>query len=460
MRSTCESALVLALTAAAVPAQTIWTAATPATAVPARDGAAASFDLRSGEVLMFGGAGNGGVLRNDLWAWDGTDWHTIATPHTPTGRRDAAMVSDGSGRTLLFGGTLAQAGGTFGPTDETWQFDGSDWIRSNAAPRPAARAGHALSVDSWGAVILFGGHDGSARRADTWSWDGQAWRLLSPSTVPPARTRAAMAYDEWRGRLVMFGGDGVGGRLADTWEWDGSDWQQLAPATTPSARAGHGMEFDAARRVVVLFGGEDRNGVSDETWEWDGSDWRLRSPTARPSPPRLGAALAYDPVHARTVLYGGRDSGGTVLADTWEYQPVWPATVRRLGHGCATTPYLTVTALPWLGELIELQLHNLYRPAGVAYVMFGTSDQAWGSYTLPLDLTFLGMPGCVAFTDLVAGQSLRHANGNGATGLYIPPLSRLLGGRLFVQAVVPDIRAAQTLGIAMSGALELVIGSR
>src|SRR5690606_4973416 len=126
--------------------------------------------LRAGEVLMFGGEGAAGTLHNDLWAWDGVDWRAVATTHAPTGRRGAALVPDGSGNTLLFGGTALLAGGAVGPTDETWQFDGVDWVRSNSLPRPAPRTDHALSIDAAGTVILFGGHDGSARRADTWSW--------------------------------------------------------------------------------------------------------------------------------------------------------------------------------------------------------------------------------------------------------------------------------------------------
>ena len=52
------------------------------------------------------------------------------------------------------------------------------------------------------------------------------------------------------------------------------DWAKQSPAASPSARIGAAMTYDAATGNVVLFGGEDSNGVAlSDTWLWDGNTW-------------------------------------------------------------------------------------------------------------------------------------------------------------------------------------------
>jgi hypothetical protein len=70
----------------------------------------------------------------------------------------------------------------------------------------------------------------------------------------------------------------------------------------------------------VLFGGSDSNGKPlADTWEWDGQNktWTQIKPTTSP-PARSSHALAYDSARKRTVLFGGW-SGSTSLTDTWEW---------------------------------------------------------------------------------------------------------------------------------------------
>jgi hypothetical protein len=88
---------------------------------------------------------------------------------------------------------------------------------------------------------------------DTWVWDGTNWVQKFPANSPPGAIGHAMAYDAARGQVVLFGGwDGSG--LNDTWVWDGSNWVQKFPANPPG-RYWHAMAYDAARGQVVLFGG-------------------------------------------------------------------------------------------------------------------------------------------------------------------------------------------------------------
>jgi hypothetical protein len=95
---------------------------------------------------------------------------------------------------------------------------------------------------------------GRQGRNDTWVWDGTNWVQKFPANAPPARHGHAMAYDAARGQVVLFGGWDAA-IVNDTWVWDGTNWVQKFPANAPPAVGGHAMAYDAARGQVVLFGG-------------------------------------------------------------------------------------------------------------------------------------------------------------------------------------------------------------
>lgn len=112
------------------------------------------------------------------------------------------------------------------------------------------------------------------------------------------------------------------GPLGDTWTSDGSRWVHV-DINGPSPRYFAALAYDAPRHLFVLFGGQTAKGTSDETWTWDpqNSKWTEMSPAHKP-PPRRDAAMAYDPGHEVTVLYGGLipDQGeGHSASDTWTW---------------------------------------------------------------------------------------------------------------------------------------------
>jgi hypothetical protein len=121
-----------------------------------------------------------------------------------------------------------------------------------------------------------------------------------------------MTYDSARGRVVLFGGLGATqGLLADTWEYDGTTWIEVSPATGPSGRRDHVLAYDPVRARVLLFGGAV---FAADTWEWDGSAWIQRAPDQAP-PDRRGGALAYDARGHQMVLFGG--AGVRFLEETY-----------------------------------------------------------------------------------------------------------------------------------------------
>jgi hypothetical protein len=122
-------------------------------------------------------------------------------------------------------------GVTFELHGDKWQR-GAEWESENKG-----RSGFGLAYDiARGVTVLFGGlqreRDENLEFVeqvlnDTWEYDGEQWIHVTPEQFPPARYGHAMAYDEARQVIVLFGGiDATGSPLNDTWEYDGDGWVQ------------------------------------------------------------------------------------------------------------------------------------------------------------------------------------------------------------------------------------------
>src|SRR5262249_3212775 len=113
---------------------------------------------------------------------------------------------------------------------------------------------------------------------------------------PCPRAYHAMAYDAARSQIVMFGGRNANGPSQDTWAFGANQqWTTLCSGTCtpPSARSEHAMAFDPVRKVIVMFGGKDSGGkLLGDTWEWDGMQWHAMSPSSQLPPARSGHAMA------------------------------------------------------------------------------------------------------------------------------------------------------------------------
>jgi len=146
-----------------------------------------------------------------------------------------------------------------------------------------------------------------------------SWVQASPAQSPPAREFAVMTYDSLRNVTVLFGG-GAGNNtyyFTDTWEWNGAAWTQKFPAQSPPGVVGAAMAYDSIRGRSVLFGGAQYNGSPSGTWEWDGTTWTQRFPSVSP-PNRVWTAMAFDSKRGRMILFGGQVIGAT-YDDTWEF---------------------------------------------------------------------------------------------------------------------------------------------
>lgn len=247
-----------------------WERHTPPVSPSGRVDPALVFDGARGRVLLFGGEA-GGTRLDDTWEWDGAQWIERFPATRPPARRAAALAYDEArGRVLLFGGD----GGQFTPSlSDTWEWDGNDWLPRTPATVPPARTEHVLVYDARRArVVLFGGQaclpfQGCTALDDTFEWDGTDWLARVPALAPAARGYAGATYDRQRARTLLFGGLG-GGVLGELEEWDGNGWRVRATGGAPGARYDAALAFDAEPGRALLFGGVDADFLlSSETFE-------------------------------------------------------------------------------------------------------------------------------------------------------------------------------------------------
>ena len=126
---------------------------------------------------------------------------------------------------------------------------------------------------------------------DTWTGTPGSWSRLAGSTHPDgvAVTGTAMAYFPPTGKVVQFGGRTASGAAVNaTWNWDGSQWTSASPVTSPGPRWGAALGYDPISQRLILFGGtRNPTALIDcnlyDTWAWDGTTWTQLTPSTVPT---------------------------------------------------------------------------------------------------------------------------------------------------------------------------------
>lgn len=226
------------------------------------------YDSKRHVAVLFGGFSFQNGLLGDTWEWDGQSgtW-TLKATTGPSPRRDHAMAFDSArGVTVLFGGSPE----AHIASDETWEWDGEVWTQQTiAAPPP--RWGHAMVFDAHRNVtVLFGGRhgtNGTALYNDTWEFDGNQWVLGSNNGPSPSRYGFAMTYDSVYHQTIVFGGYAPGyGYVNEVWTWNGASWAFRALTNGPEPRYNSAIAFDIDQQNTVILGGFGHIGAQRDQW--------------------------------------------------------------------------------------------------------------------------------------------------------------------------------------------------
>lgn len=348
--------------------------------------AAAAFDEVRGEGVLFGGSYYfdfpWSVRPNETWIWNGANWSLRTTTSAPAARLGHAMAYDSlRGVVVLFGGV----GANYGVFNDTWEFDGADWIQRQPAVNATGVCRTAMAYDrTRGRCVLFGGNRNNIGGAggvwnlsnETWEWDGVNWLQRTPAVAPSARVDHFMVWDPLRQRVTLGTGFPVAvgnwNPIRDHWEWDGSNWTIRGCCTFGSAYGATAFS-DLDRAIWAVYGGSI-NGIM----ELRGCCWSPGWNTTPPTPPALVKASSfYDTWRGVGVLVGGL-TDWVVYANsdqTWVYGPPQPSTSVVYGQACgpAPQPNLVVTNRPVAGDTFRMNLNGV-SPTALPFLNIGLSQ--------------------------------------------------------------------------------------
>lgn len=309
---------------------------------------------------------------------------------------------------------------------------------------PAARRNHAMVYDSRrGVSVLFGGlvdarTSADVRPGDTWEYNGTSWLRRDLANGPRGRSDFGLAFDVHRGRVVLFGGTtndafGTSAPSGETWEYDGANWSQRFPADAPAPRFGQALFYDPVRRVTTLYGGDTQlaNPRAGDIWTWDGTNWTRREIAGErplfggqygsPARPRM----VWDERRGYAVLppQPNNSPGGDLVTWTWNgtnWNPIptpfrgfgeSPAQVRS-GYGLVYDRYRG-EVIYWAGDAYDQEL--VWRWNGTGWRRDGLD--AWVGFHLDAGAAYDERRNSVV---MFGGQYA----GNAIPGLAEPGLSR------------------------------------
>ena len=122
-----------------------------------------------------------------------------------------------------------------------------------------------------------------------------------------------ICYDEARAKTVLFSG-------TTTYEWDGVEWTTVATSGPPE-RGAAAMVYDPIGQRCLLFGGYSSVGPRKDLWSWNGKAWTEIGSAPPEASGRGDFAMAFDRGRNKLVVHGGWPGSGLLLTDTLEWDP-------------------------------------------------------------------------------------------------------------------------------------------
>jgi hypothetical protein len=198
-----------------------------------------------------------------------------------------------------------------------------------AGTRPSARIVPVTFYDGFSSLVVYGGTFGTTNYFATYNLDvyNYTWTQLSPATNPPFMSEAAVVLDPLGNQTLCYGGRTPSGASDQLWRYAGGAWSRdspAGPAGFPPPLIDAHFVYSPSNDRFYLYGGTS-NGApvqnSADLWMYDPNNtgsWTRVAYTG--SPPRVqGAAMAYDGVHGRLVLFGGLLENAQANGSTYAY---------------------------------------------------------------------------------------------------------------------------------------------
>ncbi len=169
------------------------------------------------------------------------------------------------------------------------------------------------------------------------SLDSGKWSNLTTKVIPaPAPRESAMTWDAADGYALLFGGYlQVHGEqtyygVSDTWTYLNGVWTNITNTViggAPPNVANPALAYDPFEGKVVLFGGGDSAGDDiDQTWTYLAGEWTNITNTAgTPPAPRFIPVFVPDLADQQMILFGGLSQNASreseyAQTDTWLFK--------------------------------------------------------------------------------------------------------------------------------------------
>ncbi|HEX6160249.1 MAG TPA: kelch repeat-containing protein, partial [Thermoanaerobaculia bacterium] len=310
-----------------------WVQRFPLVSPPARYGHVMVYDSKRGRIVLFGGRAQKPSLEdnaafiffNDTWVWENGNWRRIETAHAPTPRYFSGAAYDRvRDRVILFGGNEPTSDvDVDDPVNDTWEFDGTDWISVGGTQPDVAKPNLGYDI-ARNTTYMLGVNDKLETQMYIYDGATRAWTQHKPQTLPPCVNEGAMTYLSWPRKLGLIYMGGLCRTDESTAEkvylWDGANWIDYPTNLTISRATGIALTFDNVRNKAVMFGGQlIFSNIRSTTYTLD-SDWHFEFGALKPGA-RSQMVFRGDPVNNTVWLFGGLEEyGDSYNEDFWGYR--------------------------------------------------------------------------------------------------------------------------------------------
>ena len=410
-----------------------WQLVSTPVAPPALAGFGMVYDPSIRAVVLFGGCTSGlhfnisCTVTNETWTYSGGAWTQLQLSVAPSPRVQPAMTYDAkTGDVLLFGG--ASGGPSYLTYNDTWEFNGSAWTRLNPTLSPETGGwGVVMAYDDvLGAVVLFDSgqvYHGGPYLNDTWTFSSGQWTRVLRGTGPSPRGGEAFDYDPALGAAVLFGGNecqnqtGLCPNQGDTWTYANGTWTNES-GIGPAPRNAPAFAYDPALNATLMFSGHDAELYYDDVWTYSSSGWTsLASNSFGPSPSE-GAGLVYDAADRQVLSFGGYMNIGGPYNGTeiyfnglWTFGTTAPPSTPSIVSLHASRTVLTVGNETLIVANVESRTPVTFQYTGLPY---GCASE--NSYLLPCTPQQAGN-----FSILLTVRDTQDHSTEAALGLAVSP---------------------------------------
>jgi hypothetical protein len=329
------------------PAAAKWNQLTPATLPTCGNEGAMTWQSSNNTILYTGGICATSEATEETYEWDGTNWTKIELASFVGSFFGSALTFDADRQNAILFGGAPSAGALLAAT---YTYANKAWLAVGDVNYPVPRSLFTFTTDPVHKVVyLFGGVNDATVFYDFWTYQNGMFRPQLQSNQPSDCSSPTGAYDTDRSKLVVLCSGSV------TWEYDGINWTQFdSTKTAPPAHRFSSLVYDPTLKKTVFFGGYDGTYLN-QTWTYDGTVWTQVK--KNPPPSRSHTSMWYDPILKKTVIYGGLgrlDPNGKLLRfdDMWSFDgtgwtQIKPTTTPGMRYGAqvAVNPVTNHTTL-------------------------------------------------------------------------------------------------------------------